>query len=109
MKENINKPQPQPVEKMKTMDIYNFEETSNIPPAPGEPLRRDGYKWIPEENLWDVDTSQCQTKRFQIDLKKNPNDVSLKFELARERHLDAFAKKINEKKEAERLAALNRK
>ncbi|MBU1117768.1 hypothetical protein KKD37_02270 [Patescibacteria group bacterium] len=108
MKENINKPQPQPVEKRVTMDIYNFEETSNIPPAPGEPLYRDGYKWVPEKNIWDVDVSQSQTKRFEIMLEKDPNSL-VSCVISKERQLDGFVQRLNERKEAERLAALNKK
>ncbi|HWS49142.1 MAG TPA: hypothetical protein VN174_03795 [Candidatus Methanoperedens sp.] len=89
MKENINKSQSNPVEKRKTMDIYNFDQTFTIPPAPEEPLRRDGYKWVEKENRWTVDISQSQTKRFEIMLKKDPNS-SVRSVLAKERQLDGY-------------------
>ena len=87
------------------VNIYNFEETSNIPPAPGEPLYRDGYKWIPEKNTWNVDVSQSQTKRFEIMLAKNPEDRSLWSDIFKERQLDGFVQRLEERKEAEKLAA----
>ena len=99
MKEKLNKPQPQLVEKRKTMDIYNFKETSTIPPAPGEPLR--SYKWVPEKNIWDVDISQSQTNRFEIMLIKNPENIYLRSALNKERQIDGFVQRLEEQKKAE--------
>ncbi len=100
MKEKINTTQPQEAEYK--MDIYNFDATSNIPPAPGEPTRRDGYRWDQENNLWIVDISQSQTKRFEIMLTKNPNDVSLISLINRERQLDGFCQRLEEKSATEK-------
>lgn len=90
MTENLNKPQSKPIKERKTMDIYNFEQTSTIPPVPGEPLRRDGYKWIEKDGQWNIDISQSQTKRFGIMLEQNPSDKSICSFLSKERQLDGF-------------------
>lgn len=89
--------QPQPVEKKRTMDIYNFDETSNFPPEPGEPSFRDGYKWVPEKKRWEVDISQSQTKRFEILLVQNPDIPGIRSALFKERQIDGFVQRLKEK------------
>lgn len=83
------------------MDIYNFELTSNIPPLTDEPIRRDGYKWSIEKNQWLIDSSQSQTKRLEIKLAQNPDDVYLLCDIFKERQLDGYCQRLAERQAKE--------
>ncbi|MCX6726332.1 MAG: hypothetical protein NTY75_00755 [Candidatus Shapirobacteria bacterium] len=86
------------------MDIYNFEQTSGIPPAADEPTRRDGYKWSLQDNCWMVDVSQSQTKRFEIMLAQNPEIPGIRSAINKERQLDGYCQRLAERKVEEKLA-----